>query len=216
MSRPLPRPPRLLARLWPSRAGATIIEFAIVAPVLIVMLLGFFDTAHTLYMKAQLTGLLQKAARDSTLQNMSTAAAEAAMDANITRQVKVLARNATVVTSRRFYRNYNDAAAKVPESWGDTNGDGRCNNNESFTDTNGNGVWDADGGDGGSISSTPGGGAQDRTIYTVTVSYPHLFPLWKFLGTSPNAALTATTVLANQPYTDQSSYAATPKSLHCA
>jgi Flp pilus assembly protein TadG len=215
MSRRLQRRPHLLARLRQSRAGATIIEFAIVAPVLIVMLLGFFDTAHTLYMKAQLNGLLQKAARDSTLQDMSTAAGEATLDANITRQVKALAKNATVTPTRRFYRNYNDAAAKVPESWNDTNGDKVCDNNESYTDTNGNGVWDADGGDGGSTSSTPGGGAQDRTIYTVKVSYPHLFPIWKFIGTSNTVSLSATAVLANQPYSDQSSYSATPQTLHC-
>jgi Flp pilus assembly protein TadG len=196
--------------------GVTVIEFAMVAPVLMLLLMGLFDIAHTVYVKSELTGLVQKAARDSTLQDQSTLAGQTALDADVINQVKVLAPGAQVTAVRRFYRNYTDATARVPENWGDTDHDGRCDNNESYTDLNGNGVWDADGGDGGSTSQTPGGGAQDRTIYTVKVSYPRLFPLWKFIGMTSQATLVATTILSNQPYADQSSYSSSPKTLHCA
>jgi Flp pilus assembly protein TadG len=195
--------------------GATIIEFAMVAPVLMLVLMGLFDVAHLVYVKSQLTGLMQKAARDSTLEDQSTLAGQAVLDNNVISQVKMLAPGATVLTSRRFYRNYNDATAKVPEYWGDTDHDGKCDANESYTDANGNGVWDADGGDGGSSSATPGGGAQDRTIYTVNVTFTRLFPLWSFIGASSQAKLSAKTILANQPYSDQSSYSTTPATLHC-
>ncbi len=195
--------------------GVTVIEFAIVAPALMLLLMGLFDIAHNVYVKSQLNGLVQKAARDSTLQDQSTLAGQTALDNTVINQVKALAPGAQVLTKRRFYRNYDDATAKVPEPWGDTNRDLRCNANESFTDTNGNGVWDADGADGGSSSTTPGGGAQDRTIYTVTVTYPRLFPLWRFIGATSQATLIATTILANQPYADQSSYAPNPQPGRC-
>jgi Flp pilus assembly protein TadG len=205
----------VIRRLTRCIRGVTIIEFALVAPVLLLLLMGLFDIAHIVYVKSQLTGLIQKAARDSTLQDLSTSAGQIALDNDVSSQIKMLAPGAQVTATRRFYRNYNDAAAKVPETWGDTDHDQRCDNNESYKDLNGNGIWDADGGDGGSSSSTPGGGAQDRTIYTVKVSYTRLFPLWRFLGMSSQADLSSTTILANQPYSDQSTYAANPVWLHC-
>jgi Flp pilus assembly protein TadG len=206
---------RAIRRASRCTRGVTVIEFAIVAPVLMLLLMGLFDVAHTVYVKAQLNGLVQKAARDSTLQDQSTLAGQTALDNIVIAQVKALAPGATVSAKRRFYRNNNDATARVPEPWGDTNRDLRCNADESFTDTNGNGVWDADGGDGGSSSTTPGGGAQDRSIYLVTVTYPRLFPLWRFIGLTPQATQVATTILANQPYSDQASYAPDPATRHC-
>jgi Flp pilus assembly protein TadG len=203
------------SRCATSTRGVAALEFAIVAPVLLLLLMGLFDLGHVVYVKSQLTGLMQKAARDSTLQDQSTLAGQTALDNDLISQIKLLAPGAKVVTTRRFYRNYNDAAARVPEVWGDTDNDKKCDNNESYTDLNGNGVWDADGGDGGSTSSTPGGGAQDRTIYTVNVSYTRLFPFWRLVGMSSQGELSSTTLLANQPYSEQSSYSPNPAKLHC-
>lgn len=190
-------------------AGATVLEFALVAPVLIMMLLGLCDMAHTLYMTAALQGVVQQVARNSTLQIYSTAAGEATLDATVIAQVKALDAAAVPVPVRRYYRDYAKAAAKQAEAFTDTNNDGTCDNNESFTDSNNNGVWDKDGGDAG------GGGAQDRTVYTVTVTYPRLFPIDKFIPTMKNpVVLVATTVLTNQPYGDQASYT-TATTGHC-
>ena len=47
------------------------------------------------------------------------------------------------------------------------------------------------------------GGAKDVVVYSVTVTYPRLFPVAKLIGLSENVKLNATTVLANQPYGDQ-------------
>ena len=59
-----------------------------------------------------------------------------------------------------------------------------------------------DGGDAGQ------GGAKDITVYSVTVSYPRMFPISTLFGGSPNVNMTASTVLANQPYSEQSTYGA--------
>ena len=52
------------------------------------------------------------------------------------------------------------------------------------------------------------GGAKDRTLYTVVITYPRFFPLWRFIGASSTTKLTASTILENQPYSDQNSYGA--------
>jgi Flp pilus assembly protein TadG len=184
------------------QSGATIVEFAMVAPVLGLVLLGAFDVAHTLYTRAALQGVVQKTARDSTLESGADATTQAALDEKVRAQAKALANNATITITRRFYRTFSDAAAARAETWTDTNGNGRCDAGEPYEDANRNNTWDRDGGDAGQ------GGAKDATLYTVTASYPRIFPLYNLVGGSRTTTITASTVLRNQPYGDQGSYGA--------
>jgi Flp pilus assembly pilin Flp len=184
------------------RRGATIVEFAIVAPVMALLLLGGFDTAHTLYMRAVLQGIVQKTARDSGLETAVTAEAQTAIDNKVRAQASAIANNATITITRRFYRTFSQAAAARAESFTDTDHDGTCDHGEPYVDANNNSNWDADGGDSGQ------GSAKDRTVYTVSLSYPRFFPLYRIIGGSNVTKLSASTVLENQPYSDQGSYAA--------
>jgi Flp pilus assembly protein TadG len=188
--------------------AATLVEFAIIAPVVCMLLLGAFDIGHTLYMRSVLQGVVQKTARDSTLETGTEADVQATLDNNVRAQVSALANNATITFSRRYYRDYATASAAQPEAWTDTDHDGTCDHGEPFQDANQNGVWDKDGANGGQ------GGAEDATVYTVTVTYPRMFPAAKFIGGSSTTTISATTVLRNQPYSDQGSYG-TPVVLNC-
>ena len=76
---------------------------------------------------------------------------------------------------------------------------------DCFTDVNGNGVWDADPGISGQ------GGANDVAIYTFTVNYPRIFPVFALMGLGSAVTLTASTVLKNQPWATQATY--TPKQI---
>lgn len=191
-----------LARLRRDSRGATIIEFAIVAPVMCLLLLGAFDFSHTLYTRAVLQGVVQKTARDATLETNDATATEAALDAKVTKQIKAMYNTANVTITRRFYRTFSEAAAARAERFTDTNGNSRCDANEPYEDSNRNSVWDADGGNAGQ------GGAKDATLYTVQISYPRLMPLTRLIGASASTKVTAQTVLRNQPYGDQGSYGA--------
>lgn len=181
--------------------GVTVIEFAFVAPVLCMLLVCAFDLGHTLYMQTVLQGIVQKAARDSTLED-ADAAKLTEIDGKVTDQIHALNNTVTPIFTRRYYRTFSSAAAAQAEPWTDTNGDGTCDDGEPYEDSNNNNSWDKDGGDQGQ------GGAKDRTVYTVTVNYPHVFPVNGFIGGSPYVKLSATTVLENQPYSDQGTYAA--------
>ncbi|WP_019833634.1 TadE/TadG family type IV pilus assembly protein [Sphingomonas sp. PR090111-T3T-6A] len=192
------RPAKAAAWSWRSDAGVTAIEFALAAPVLFLLLFGLFDALFNLYMVSTLQGVVQKAARDSTLQDYSTPTGQATLDAAVTAQVHRLLPSANVPTpTRQSFHTYADAAAQKAEPWTDTDHDGTCDNGEPYTDLNSNGSWDSNG------ANTGSGGAKDRTIYTVTVTYPRLFPLAKMIGLSSTVTLKATTVLENQPYADQ-------------
>lgn len=190
-----------------NRKGATLVEFAIIAPVLSLVMIGAFDIGHTLYVRAVVQGALQKAARDSGLESGLTT--NTMLDAKVASQIKAVTGNsATVSFSRRFYRTFSDAAAARAEPFTDTNGNSRCDAGEPFEDQNHNNVRDADGADEGQ------GGAKDSVLYTVSVSFPRMFPLNGFMALSDTTTVKGSMILANQPYGDQGSYAA-PIVRHC-
>jgi Flp pilus assembly protein TadG len=203
---------RRFGALARDRRGATIIEFGLIAPPLIVMLMGALDIGHTLYMQGVLQGAVQKAARDGTLETASgnTDGVRNGIDSVVRNQLLTLNNTATVTFRRRFYRTFSEASAQAAEQFTDTDHDGICNHNEPFDDRNNNGVRDTDGGD-----SIDRAGARDNVIYTVTISYPRMFPIDKLIGGRGTVSLSASTVLASQPYGDQGAYG-TAGVGHCA
>ena len=180
--------PRSLLR---DNRGVTVIEFALIAPVLMIVLMGLFDLSYNMYTTEMLQGAIQKAARDSTIEG--AAGDPAKLDAIVTRAVRAVAPGATLSFDRKSYANFTDAAR--PEDYTDVDANGTCNNGEPFEDTNGNGTWDLDPG------KTGFGGARDAVLYTVTVTYQRAFPIAGFIpGQTNDFTLSANTVLRNQPY----------------
>lgn len=177
--------------------GVTIVEFALVVPVLLLVILGLSDLCYRCYTQAILDGAVQKAGRDATIEG--SAAQSSTIDAAVISQVQQIAKNATFASTRLNYDNYTSVA---PEPFVDSkqNGvyDGICNHGEPYTDVNGNGRYDTDPGVAGQ------GGASDVTKYTMTVTYPRLFPLTGLLGWSTSQVISASTILKNQPYATQS------------
>jgi len=187
--------PRPLARIAGDESAVTIIEFGIVAPVMLLMLMGFFDLAHTEYARSVLQGAMQIAGRNSTLESGQTTGST--IDAAVQAQVQRVVGSAATFTSSRL--SYNDfSKVGKPEPYTDTNANGQYDHGECFEDDNGNGQWDSD------MGATGQGGADDAVLYTMTVSYHRMFPMATMLGWPANQTITASTVLRNQPYGSQS------------
>jgi Flp pilus assembly protein TadG len=196
--------------------GAALMEFGIIAPAMCLFLMGAFDVGHALYVHSVLQGVVQKTGRDSALESGAESTQQATIDAKVTAQVKAVASNATLTFSRRYYRTFAKALAARREDFTDTNGNGTCDGpagmtpGEPYVDANNNGSWDRDGADAGQ------GGAKDKTVYTVSVTYPRLFPIKGLIPSmSADQTLKASTVLQNQPYADQGSYAVTNTVRNC-
>jgi len=181
----------VIGSLARDQRGATILEFALVTPVLLVTLMGLFDMAHNMYTAQMLNGAIQQAARGSTLE--SAKGRETALDGIVTRAVKAISPGATVRFKRTAYRDF--TSVNRPEDWSDLDNDGRCGGWEPFEDANANGTWDRDPGSAGL------GGARDAVLYTVTIDYPRLFPIARLIpGQSSQMQMQSATVLRNQPY----------------
>lgn len=184
----------LTKRLRRDEEGATLVEFAIVAPVLIMMIVGLFDIAHSQYTSSLMNGAMQQAGRNLTLE--SAGSQQASIDQRVINQVKsVTPSTATVTLEKLSHFDFSDIGEA--EDYDDDDGNGICDNGESFVDANANGQWDANRGQSGI------GGARDAVLYTVVVKYPRLFPMYGLTGQSREVELRASTVLRNQPFDEQ-------------
>lgn len=170
--------------------GATAVEFALISPLLVVVLMGLFDMGYTLYADVMLQGSLQEAARLSTVEGASSSLAS--IDAAVEEQVVRVVPGADLTFTRKAYSNFSDVG--TAEDYTDTNGNGACDAGEPYEDANGNGAWDRDRGVAGL------GGARDAVLYKVAMSYRRPFPMASLLGFSDVVSAEASTVLRNQPY----------------
>ncbi len=182
-----------LARLAASRDGAAAIEFALVAPVFMLLLLGFADLGQMAYARGILNGAVERAARGSSLEDNDTGAA----DKMVQDAIKPILPGATFATSRKSYFDFADV--NRPEKWSDKDGNGTCNNGEAYVDENRSGQWEAD------IGKASNGGSGDVVIYTVVVTYKPVFSTI-LTNSTGNRTLTATGVRKNQPYAAQNGY----------
>jgi Flp pilus assembly protein TadG len=197
---------RLILRLRRDQQGVSVVEFALLAPVLLTMLMGLLDLAYNVYTAQMLQGAVQNAARKSTIEGAATNTA--AIDGVVTTAVHAIAPTATMTFSRKAYNNFGDV--NRPEDFDDVNGDGTCNTGEPFEDANANGNWDLDPGQAGL------GGARDAVLYDVNITYPRAFPVFVFIpGQTSTFSMTTRVVLRNQPYGMQSGAAMAPATGNC-
>lgn len=187
-----------LAGLRRNRDGAAAVEFAIIAPVFMMLLFGSFEFGLNVYMRAVVEGAMQQAGRNSSLQNAQSG--QSTIDQAVRTQVQNILPGATVTFDRDNYPSF--SRVNVPEDFTDANSNGVYDSGECFQDVNGNNLWDADSGRDGL------GGANDVVEYTATVSYPSWIPGGAALGLSPTTQVKAKTLLRNQPFATQPGWSA--------
>jgi Flp pilus assembly protein TadG len=185
---------RFGCRLAADARGVTIVEFAIAAPVFLLLLIGMLDMGQMIYGKALLSGAVEAAARSSSLETGDTEAADAIVQA----RVQQVLPGVTVASTRTSYYDFADIGRA--EQWNDADGDGTCNDGEAYTDENANGDWDRD------IGVSGNGGANDVVIYAVSATYDPVFKVPFMPEAWSSRALEATAIRKNQPYANQENY----------
>ncbi len=179
-------------RLRRDTRGAAVTEFALLAPLFMLVMMGIFDFSMQMYGKQVLSGAVNAAGRASGLEMNNNNQTQ--LDAAVRAQAQRVFKDATVTFNRRAFRSFEDVGK--PEPFTDSNGNGVRDPGECFTDTNGNGAWDV-------LRGTDGQGGGDQVVlYSATMSYPRLFPLWKMMGFPQTSNITASTVLRNQPFAE--------------
>ncbi|WP_238560138.1 TadE/TadG family type IV pilus assembly protein [Sphingomonas sp. Mn802worker] len=175
--------------------GVTIVEFALIAPMLLFVLCAAIEMGHLIFARQMLEGALIEAARAATA-SMETGENDRAtiMRKSVADTMKLFpaaAGKSITVTTTVFA----DFASVTPEIYTDANKNGKYDQGESFVDRNKNGKWDP---------STPKtgvmGGAGDVVSYTVTYPKAVLFQMvGKAIGYGDGTEpLSATTVVRNE------------------
>ncbi|MEP6786347.1 MAG: TadE/TadG family type IV pilus assembly protein [Sphingomonadales bacterium] len=184
---------RLFRRLRQDDRGATLIEFAMVVPVMLVVIMGLLDMTYRLYATAVFQGAVQKASRAGTLASNNTS--QIAIDTAIKDAFKEINSGVTdssFVFTRRNFSNFTNADKLEPS----TGPGGICAAGYTYADLNNSNSYD-DGAQSGQ------GGAQDAVLYTAQVTYQSIFPVASLYGAPRTPTIKATTILRNQPFATQ-------------
>ncbi|MCP5397197.1 MAG: pilus assembly protein [Sphingomonadaceae bacterium] len=179
---------RILNSIARCRDGVSAVEFAVIAPTFMIMLMGVLDIGHMIYGQSVLNGAVEAAARNASLETADTSAA----DAQVLNMVGSVLPNASINSTRKSYFDFADIGRAEP--WNDEDGNGNCNDGEIYTDQNANGQWDAD------VGVAGNGGANDVVIYTVEATYEPVFRIPFMPESWETRTLSSSTVRKNQPF----------------
>jgi Flp pilus assembly protein TadG len=182
----------LLRRFRREAEGVTLVEFGMIAPVLLLLVMGVAELG--LMMAAQ--GVLENAVFSG-----SRSGKTGYKDVGKTQQEMILAAikkaassyidETKVTLNSTAYDDFD----KIPEPFSDTNKNGRYDNGESYSDLNENGKYDMS-------SGTTGYGAGGQiVVYTASYDWKLFTPMLSgLIGTNGVVPLKARVVLKNEPY----------------
>ncbi len=189
--------------VWSDQQGATIVEFAMVAPALVLILLAGIDFGHRSYATSVLQGALADSARAASVESpvisgSGTTLEDRVEDAMRSQISPVAPSGYTLeVTQSNFF---DFSGIGNPERiLVDNDGDGTYDEDEGdcFSDLNENGEFDLDTGREGR------GGSNDVVFYEATLTMDALVPLANWLGGGSTYVLRAETAIRNQPWGSQ-------------
>jgi Flp pilus assembly protein TadG len=181
--------------------GATVVEYAIILPVLLMLIMGILEYNTLMYAMSVLDGSITTAAREGSTDY--TAAGFSSRQAYVYSLVQThsqgLLNPTNLTVSSKSYANFSDIGQPEPCISPPTP---PCPGTPgvNFVDVNGNGVWDQDQGTSGV------GGAGDIVVYTATYPWPIYTPILRpFLGSGGTYMLSASAVVKNEPFNSTSS-----------
>lgn len=180
------------ARLLGCAHGITTLEFSLIVPVLLLLIMGIIEFSLMMFALSVMesaTNITSRMGKTGyTAPGMSRADQ---IIANVANRTGGILTPALIDVEGMVYESLSEIGQ--PEPFTDSNGNGMYNSGEDFTDSNGNGQWDADMGMAGF------GGPDDIVVYTVTYPWPLRTPMIShILGST--YVLTTRTVVKNEPF----------------
>lgn len=175
--------------------GVTAVEFAMISPVLFLVLIGTVESCLVMFAQHLLESAAYSASRlgKTGFTATSQTQQQTILDAVNNRVDPILDTNRLSMTTMA-YRDY--TRISQPEPFVDANGNGQRDNGENYVDVNGNGSWDTDQGTAG-----PGLG-QEVVVYTISYPWELFTPMMAQLmgNTQGDIILTARVVVRNEPF----------------
>jgi len=170
--------------------GATIVEFAMILPVMCILLLGVFDLGYRSYATSIIQGALHEAGRMATVGNVNMTQIDARVRARLS---DFAGPRATIAIATESTYDFG-SVRRAEKLLIDVAPLGAYNNGDCWEEVTGNTTRDDNRGRNGQ------GGADDVVRYEVTMTYPRIVPIGRFIGWGDTESIVASTVLRNQPY----------------
>jgi Flp pilus assembly pilin Flp len=190
----------LIRRLRDDRRGATVVEFALIAPVFFMILMGTMDLGYQAWFRSTMNGVMEDAARRAAVGGISPANTDEFIKARLQRILPASERtNEDAITIEK--KSFSDfSRIGQPEViTNDADGDSIIDIGDCWEDANSNGAYD--------IAASSGvngqGSAEDVVYYEVTAEFPRLFPMPTMLGWDENMVTTVQSAVRNQPFGEQ-------------
>jgi len=184
----------LLRRFLRCRKGVSALEFALVAPIMLLTITGIIDMMLVLFVTSLMEGGMRDASRlGRTGYNPPAGTREEAILQKIADATLGLVDISQAQISMLTYQDF--GAIGQPEDYTDVNGNSQHDDGEPWVDTNGNGVWDEDQG-------TAGAGSSSSIVqYTVRYDWKLLTPfLPTFLPNGDTFPIVVTAAVRNEPW----------------
>ncbi|GLK81036.1 TadE family protein [Methylopila turkensis] len=185
---------RLARRFRADRSGSTAIEFALIAPPLVLFTVGIVEVGIMVAGQQALEDAVFIATRTSKTGYVASGSTQQAdINAAIRKAAGALLDPAKIVVTSKAYEDFSNIGQ--PEPFTDLNKNGVRDALEPFTDVNGNGVYDTDQGRSGSGSSS------EIVLFTATYPWPLHTPLIaQIVGKNGTYELKASSAVKNEPY----------------
>lgn len=177
------------------RAIATT-EFALIAPTMIFLIMGFIEFAWVASARSALESAVMRGARAIAASDCPSRREQQMRDLVITGMAHVRSSDGQrpTITAKSYGSSFGDVGE--PEPFIDAGSrNGRYDVGESFTDVNGNGQWDTDMGRSGSVGS-----AGQIVSYSASFRVESLIPfIPRIYGGRDDYPISASTVIRNEP-----------------
>jgi len=183
-----------LRRFLRCQKGVSALEFALVAPVMLLLITGIIDLMLVMFVTSLMEGGLRDGSRLGRIgfQPVGTTREEAVAQKIADATIGLLDMSQVQITTK-VYQDFSSIGQ--PEPFTDANGNGSFDAGEPYTDVNGNGAWDADQGVAGL------GSPNNVVLYTVRYDWTLLTPLLPaILPSGSTFPIEASLAVRNEPW----------------
>jgi len=172
--------------------GTTALEFAFIAPVFMLIVMGIIEFSIIMFTQALMESATSNTARTGkTGYSLAGLSREQQLINSVATATSALLDPNHLTVSMKVYSSFDSVGD--PEPYNDTNHNGMYNTGEPYTDVNGNGQWDND------MASAGAGNANDIVVYTVSYPWHIMTPIIsRIIGDT--FTISARSVVKNEPW----------------
>lgn len=185
----------MLYRLLKETRAASALEFALVAPILFLLIFAIIEITGVMLAQAVLEAAVRSASRAGITGYTPAGVSRNSYVEQVVKDNLIYLKPEALIFETKVYGSF--ANIGQPEPFTDSNNNGVYNIGEPYTDINANLHWDAD------MGSSGAGGAGAIVVYEVKYPWQIVTPLLsRYFGNNGAMNITASMVVRNEPYDD--------------